>query len=125
MIKTTTPQLIDAQNQISAIVYLDMGPAIHDRKNGFRRFTITTYIETTDNEGNTNLTGIKENIAIFKESTFLELWGSNTLSDFEANVDSFMIDQIEYINSYEWDGTEAQSPVRFWNLTSTDLEIVT
>ncbi len=124
MIRTTSPQLIDAQNQISAIVYFDMGPAHHDRKNGIRRFTITSFVEAQDENGDTVKVPIKENIAIYKEATFLSLWGTYTLADFEINVDQFMIDQIEYINSYTWDGTEAQDPVRFWNLASSDLEIV-
>jgi len=125
MIRSTTPQLIDAQNQISSIVYLDMGPAIQDRKNGLRKFNITTYMPSLNQEGQTVLTGIKENVAVFTEATFMSLWGSNTLADFEANIDNFMIQQIAYINSYTWIGTEAQEPVRFWNLTAADLEIVT
>lgn len=125
MIRSKTPQLIDAQNQISAVVYLDMGPAIQDRKNGFRKFNITTYISSVNQEGQTVLTGIKENVAVFTEATFMSLWGTNTLADFEANIDNFMIQQIDYINSYTWAGTEAQQPVRFWNLTAADLEIVT
>ena len=48
-----------------------------------------------------------------------------TLKDFKDNKDSLLISQIDYINSYEWTGDEAQKkPVRFWSLTSNDLEIV-
>jgi len=124
MIKSTTPQLIDAQNQISEIVYFDMGPAIHDRKNGLRKFNITTYIEDTDENGDPYFKGIKEDMSIFKEATFLGLWGALTIAEFEAQVDANLISQIDYINSYTWDGTEAQEPIRFWNLTASDLEIV-
>jgi len=60
MIKTTTPQLIDAQNQISEIVYFDMGPSIHDRKDGLRRFNITIYVEAVNEEGENYYKGIKE-----------------------------------------------------------------
>lgn len=124
MIKSTTPQLIDAQNQVSEIVYLEMGPAIQDRKNGLRKFNITISIEDTDENGNTYYKGIKEDMSVFKESTFLGLWGTLTLAEFENQVDANLISQIDYINSYTWDGTEAQEPIRFWNLTSSDLEIV-
>jgi len=124
MIKSKTPQLIDAQNQINAIVFLDMGPAVQDRKNGLRKFNITTYVEAQNESGETVLHGIKENVAVFKESTFQSIWGTYTIAEFEANVDQFMIDQIEYINSYDWQGNESQAPVRFWNLTADDLEIV-
>ena len=123
MIKSKTPQLIDAQNQVSAIVYLDMSPAIHDRVNGLRQFNITTYIEVTI-DGVTSLQGIKENLAVFKDETFLAIWGDLTLIEFNDQIDANLIAQIVYINSYEWDGTEAQSPVRFWSLEATDLEIV-
>lgn len=124
MIKSTTPQLIDAQNQISEIVYFDMGPAIHDRKKGLRKFNITIYIEDTDVNGDTYYKGIKEEMSVFKEATFMGLWGNLTLIEFEAQVDANLISQIDYINSYTWDDTEAQAPVRFWNLTASDLEIV-
>tara|TARA_Y100000310_G_scaffold327888_1_gene395019 strand:- start:563 stop:940 length:378 start_codon:yes stop_codon:yes gene_type:complete len=125
MIKSKTPQLIDAQNQISSIIFLEMGPAIHDRKNGLRKFNITTYVEVDNGEGQIVMHGIKENMAVFTEATFIGLWGAYTIADFEANVDTFMIQQIDYINSYTWTGSEAQSPVRFWSLASEDLEIVT
>jgi len=124
MIKTTTPQLIDAQNQISEIVYFDMGPSIHDRKDGLRRFNITIYVEAVNEEGENYYKGIKEEMSVFKEATFMGLWGNLTLIEFEAQVDANLISQIDYINSYTWDGTEAQAPVRFWNLTASDLEIV-
>jgi len=124
MIKSTTPQLIDAQNQISEIVYFDMGPAIHDRKDGLRRFNITIYVEAVNEEGENYYKGIKEEMSVFKEATFMGLWGNLTLIEFEAQVDANLISQIDYINSYTWDSTEAQAPVRFWNLTASDLEIV-
>lgn len=123
MIRSKTPQLIDAQNQTSAIVYLDMNPAVQDRVGGIRKFNITTYIEITV-DGVTTLRGIKENLAVFKETTFLSLWGDLTLIEFNDQMDANLITQIDYINSYDWDGTEAQQPVRFWNLTASDLEIV-
>lgn len=124
MIKSKEPQLIDAQNQISSTVFMDMGPAVHDRKNGFRKFNITTYVEVQNEQGETVLHGIKENIAVFKESTFLSIWGGLTFAEFESQVDQFLIDQIDYINKYTWTGNEAQPMVRFWNLTSEGLEIV-
>jgi len=124
MIKSTTPQLIDAQNQISEIVYFDMGPAIHDRKDGLRRFNITIYVEAVNEEGENYYKGIKEEMSVFKEATFMGLWGNLTLIEFEDQVDANLISQIDYINSYTWDGTEAQEPVRFWNLTASDLEVV-
>ena len=124
MIKSKEPQLIDAQNQIESIVFMGMGPAIHDRKTGVRKFNITTYVEAINEQGETVLHGIKENMAIFKESTFISLWGHLTFSEFESQVDQFMIEQIDYINKYTWTGEEAQPKVRFWNLTTEDMEII-
>lgn len=124
MIRSKTPQLIDAQNEVSAIVYLDMTPSIHDRTNGLRQFNITTYIEITI-DGVSSLQGIKENLAVFKDATFFALWGDLTLIEFNEQIDVNLIAQIDYINSYTWDGTEAQKPVKFWSLEASDLEIVT
>lgn len=143
MIRTTEAQITDAQNQVSKIIYFEMGPAVHDRINGIRRFIITSLVEVdpqlqsvdncrqvdiSDGNGGTTtvyLQAIRENAAIFKEATFMSLWGAYTVAAFEANVDQFMIQQIDYINSYTWTGDEAQAPVRFWSLTDQDLEIVT
>ena len=142
MIRTTSAQITDAQNQISNIIYFDMGPAIHNREKSLRSFVITSYIvvdntsgsvdglkqiNVSDGQGGSNtiyLKAIRENVAIFKEATFLTIWGNLTLTAFEAQVPSIMIQQISYINTYTWTGDEAQPPVRFWNLASDDMEVV-
>ena len=124
MIKTKEPQLIDAQNKVGAIVYLQVTHEFKSHQEQLRKFTITTLIEQVNKEGQTVLLPIKENIAIFKESTFIEQWGAFTLSDFNKKIDTFLIEQVEYINTYVWTGEESQEPVRFWDLKAEDLEII-
>jgi len=130
MIKTKTPQIIDAQNGISKIVFFNVS---HETVNNLlktRAYNVVSSVEETikDLEGKDKvvLTAIKENKAIFKESTIQALYGGMTLADFQSNQDALLIAQIEFINSYVWTGDEAQkNPVKYWNLTSQDLEIVT
>jgi len=58
--------------------------------------------------------------AKYKKSTFNALFPNLTPADYDAN----MIAQIEYVNSKDWTGNEAQK-VFFWDLTASDMEIVT
>ena len=124
MIKTKTAQIVDAQNVVSKVVFFDISHELVDNIKQTRTYNVVSLIEEVK-EGNTILTPIKETKAIFKEATILNLFGTLTLADFKAQKDALLIGQIDYINSYQWTGTEAQdAPVRFWSLTSADLEIV-
>jgi len=125
MIKTKSPQIVDAQNGVSQIVYFNISHELADNLAKTRTFNVVTYIEQTNEQGQTGLVAIKESKAIFKESTIQALYGSMTLVEFQASQDELLIAQIDYINSYTWTGTEAQKvPVKYWSLTASDLEIV-
>jgi len=119
MIRTKQPQLIDAQNGKSEIVYFDISHELKDIVKGLVTFNMVSFIMVDG-----QLHAIKENKAVYKLSTFNALYGAMTLNDFNDQIDSLMIGQIDYINKYTWVGTEVQDPVRFWNLTANDLEIV-
>ena len=119
MIRTKQPQIIDAQNGKSEIVYFDISHELKDIVKGLVTFNMVSFIMVDG-----QLQAIKENKAVYKLSTFNALYGAMTLNDFNANIDALMIGQIDYINKYTWVGNEVQPPVRFWNLTSEDLEIV-
>ena len=119
MIRTKQPQLIDAQNGKSEIVYFDISHELKDIVKGLVTFNMVSFIMVDG-----QLQAIKENKAVYKLSTFDALYGAMSLNDFNNQIDSLMIGQIDYINKYTWVGTEVQDPVRFWNLTANDLEIV-
>lgn len=123
MIKTTTPQVVNAQTGESAIVFFDITHELIDRMKGIRTFNLVHFIEVEKN-GQTTLHPIGENKVIFKEATIQSLYGALTLTQFQNQMDALLIGQIEYINSYEWTGGEAMKPIRYWNLTASDLEIV-
>ena len=123
MIKTKKVQLVNAQNGESAIVFFHCSHSAFDRVNNLRLFNIQTLIEVTEN-GQAGLKPIGESKAVYKEATFQALFGLKTVAEFEAELDALMIAQIDYINKYNWQGTEAQKPVKYWTLTAADLEIV-
>lgn len=121
MIRSKQPQVINAMLGKSEIVYLEVAIHIIMSKIEQRHFIIyASYI----NEKGEHVV-ISESKAVFKESTFMALFGALTLQQMKDQEDQLLIDQIDYINTYEWTGTEAQpEPVRFWNFTKDDLEIV-
>ena len=125
MIKTKTPQIVDAQNGVSQIVYFNISHELVDNLTKTRTYNVVTYIEQVNEQGQAQLVPIKENKATFKESTIQTLYGTLSLVEFQAIQDEALIAQIDYINSYTWTGTEAQqTPVKYWALTADDLEIV-
>jgi len=124
MIKTKNPVVVDAQNGTEATVFFRVNRSINDLENGLRVFNVVLSTIVLNEKGENVLTDFRENKAYFKEETFLSLFGTKTLAEFGGEVDQLLIDQIDYINSYEWQGDEAQSKVRYWDLTSDDLEIV-
>lgn len=124
MIKSKEPQIIDAQNGISAVVFFEVTLERNDTLRGLRHFTITTYIEGTRENGEKFYHPINENVAIFKEETFKVLFGGLTLVEFDAQKNEIMKAQIEYANTHEWTGEEAQERVGYWGLMAADLETV-
>ena len=125
MIKTKLPQIVDAQNGVSKVVYFKVSHELVDNLSGTRMYNVVSYIEQVNEQGQSQLVAIKENKAIFKESTIQALYGAMTLIEFQASQDALLIAQIDYVNSYDWTGDEAQKePVKYWALTANDLEIV-
>jgi hypothetical protein len=123
MIKTKTPQIIDAQNGLSTDVYFSVTSERKLFGNNTIEFTILSSIVVTDQEGKTSLRGIKENRAVFKLTTFNNLFGDMTALEFQNQLDTIMIQQIEYINNHTWTGNEPMEKNSYWDLTSEDLEI--
>lgn len=124
MIKTKTPQVIDAQTGKTGIVFFSTSHELIDDLKGVRTYNIAKYIEV-ERDGNMVLMPIGENKIVFKESTIQQLFGSMTLADFQNEKNkSLLIGQIDFINKYEWTGNEAMPEIRYWDLTASDLEIV-
>jgi hypothetical protein len=144
MIRTKEPQIVDAMNRESAVVYLEACNRRESKEAQTVTFDVFMYtIDTITaieykntpyqneqgetyyvNEPKTVTIPIKRIIskrdAIYKMSTFYGAVGNPTPDQY----DDVMIAQIDFINSKVWDGTEAQK-VYFWNLTASDVEKVT
>lgn len=123
MIRSKDPQLVDAQNGAMAVVYME----IHDMEMREKRLggPIVSYLVSKymKNE-NGILVPIDQSIAMFKMSTWLNLFGALTMQYIQANKDQLFITQIGYVNALQYDGTELQR-VRYWpNTTAADWEIV-
>jgi len=122
-IKTKEPQIIDAEERLSAIVYLLPGYFCHGKAtyNGEEidivSFDIEHYL-MVDNE----LKLAKNKKAYFKQSTFYSenLFPNGIAPDEYAEA---FIAQMDYINQKVFDGTELQQ-TRYWVLTAADVEIV-
>ena len=124
MIKTKTAQIIDAQNGNVAEVYFSVTQERKLYSTKTIEFTILSSVIATDQNGNSQLVGIKENKAVFKLSTFDALFGAMTINEYEATKDQILINQIDYINKHVWTGNEPMLKNSYWNLVKTDLEIV-
>jgi hypothetical protein len=124
MIKTKIPVIVDAQNGTEATVFFRVNRDTTDRENNLVVFNLVLSYITTNEKGENVLTDFRENKAYFKRSTFKALFGEKTFNQFEDEIDQLIIDQIAYINTYEWIGNEAQAKVKYWNLKAEDLEIV-
>jgi len=124
MIRTKTAQVIDAQNGMSEIVYFSITSEKKNYNTNTIEFTILSSIIGTNEAGQNGLFGFKENKAVFKLSTFNNLFGALSINDFEADKDQILIDQIDYINKHVWTGNEPMKKNSYWSLEKTDLEIV-
>jgi hypothetical protein len=138
MIRTKEPQVVDAMNRESAVVYMEACNRRESKEAQTVTFDVFMYtIETVtrvesvptyktriDENGDTVnyvefenksvtrpfLKIISKRDAIYKMSTFYGAVGNPTPS--------------QYINSKVWDGSEVQK-VYFWELTASDVEKVT
>jgi hypothetical protein len=144
MIRTKQPQVVDAMNRESAVIYMKADNKRESVENQTVMFDVFMYsIDTVTRVESVNVSYQNENDetyyvseqrtvtrpylkliskrdAIYKMSTFYGAVGNPTPSQY----DDVMIAQIDFINSKVWDGTEAQK-VYFWNLTAADVEKVT
>jgi hypothetical protein len=149
MIRTKQPQVVDAMNRESAVVYMEACNRRESKEAQTVTFDVFMYtIESVTRVENVNIlktrldgeTGetvnyyeaeernvtrpflkiISKRDAIYKMSTFYGAVGNPTPSQY----DDVMIAQIAFINSKVWDGTEAQK-VYFWELTASDVEKLT
>jgi len=125
MIETKEPQLIDARSGQNEIVYFDIISEIRDNTNDTRVIVFQTKVKiaeaTEKDPAQFEVIG-EDYYAVFKDSTYLALFGDMTLNEFEAAKPLTMISQIAYINTYDWKGDELSSPVKFWNLTENDMK---
>ena len=143
MIRTKQPQVVDAMNRESAVVYMEACNRRESKEAQTVTFDVFMYtIESVTRVESVNVIKTREdgseyyetemaNVtrpflkiiskrdAIYKMSTFYGAVGNPTPSQY----DDVMIAQIAFINSKVWDGTEAQK-VYFWELTASDVEKV-
>lgn len=114
--------MIDSENQIQEIVYMD----VHDMSRNDKvfpepvvRYMITRYTMLP----NGILRMYKQSQVTYKLSTWMTLFGGLTAVQIEAQKDQLFIDQIDYVNNtHDWAGNEL-SIVRYWDTTSADWEI--
>ena len=146
MIRTKQPQVIDAMNRRSGIVYIKALNRTENEQAQTVSFDVELYtlesatteepvnVEVgTNEEGNPiyevqlrNVTRpyfnlINRRKAVYRMSTFYAMIGNVT----PAQYDQVLISQIEYVNSRPLTGNEIQKDIYFWNLTAADLENVT
>lgn len=121
IIRSKTPQLINPQMGISAIVYMFVELQIKARELKQRHIIIhSAYVD-----GNGKAVIISETKAVFKEATFVALFGDLTIDQFNEMEGDLLIQQIDYTNKYVWTGNEAQpEPVRYWDFEAADLEVI-
>jgi len=125
MVKTKTKQIVDAQNNIEEEVYF----SILSEEKDYARNTVTFLIQSkikvnTEDEGGYTYRKIKNTRAIFKLSTFNNIFGGLTIQEYEDTKDQLLINQIDYINKHTWTGKEPMPKNSYWNLVKTDLEVV-
>ena len=146
MIRTKQPQVIDAMNRRSGIVYIKALNRTENEQAQTVSFDvelytleITTKIEPVNvivgqNEEGGNIVEVQErNVtrpylnlinrrkAVYRMSTFYAMIGNVTPEQY----DNVLMAQIEYVNSRPLTGNEIQKDIYFWNLTAADLENVT
>jgi hypothetical protein len=147
MIRTKQPQVVDAMNRESAVVYMEacnrreskeaqtvtFDVFMYTIESVTRIESVPTYKTRIDENGDTvNYVEfenkavtqpvkriISKREAVYKMSTFYGAVGNPTPSQY----DDVMIAQIAFINSKVWDGSEVQK-IYFWNLTASDVEKV-
>lgn len=120
MIQSIEPQVVDGQNKKSEIVYMTLFQGAPDYIKKTRLFTVLISLKQEDGSH----LGIRENKAIFKEKTFMNLFGHLTMKEFSEQGDELMIAHIAFINTYNWTGLESQDKVRFWDLKASDMKKV-
>jgi len=147
MIRTISPQVIDAKNRKEGIVYIEVGKSttVPENNPSMIVFQLTfkelinvrkdVVLAVNDENGNPTkdengefITETKTCIfptfnvlfkdeAKFKLSTFREQIGAVWPEDY----DQVLMEQIAYVNSKEWTRNELQI-VYFWNLAFEDME---
>ena len=145
MIRTKQPQVIDAMNRKTGIVYIKACNRTENEQAQTVSFDVELYtIESTtkiepvnvivgQNEEGGNIVEVQErNVtrpyfnlinrrkAVYRMSTFYAMIGNVTPEQY----DNVLIAQIEYVNSRPLTGNEIQKDIYFWNLTAADLENV-
>jgi hypothetical protein len=145
MIRTKQPQVLDAMNRITSIVYMDVsGPDA--REQGIVKFNVNFHVidieykTEIEMRPNGDLNELGEQILAstlvtyakpffktvhsrevkYRDAVYYDVVGNPKPNQFDA----LMITQIEYVNSRVWTGNELQQ-LYFWELTANDLEIVT
>lgn len=121
MIKTKLPQEYDAQNKKTGIIFFRILTETQDHTNATRKIQFNTFLETSPKV----YTQIgPDYIAVFKEVTYLGLFGDKTVQQMETEKDQLFINNLAYLNTITWTGSEAQKDqYRFWDLTAEDFEI--
>lgn len=126
MIRTKEAQLINPQLGESDVVYFKTLVGISDHVNDLERFNIGVFVKKMieNVEYFVPAYANNESMGTFQKSTFLSIFGAMTLNDFHANLDFSLMQQIEYINNFNWSGVPTEQIIRFWDLSASDMEIV-
>lgn len=126
VVRTKQPVTVNDQLGIQKQVYFKLGDWYFGKARSAQgeevdavQFQVIQYFK--DDNGDDVLMNVSN--AIYKRSTFFAQFGSLTFDAFVAGWPHMMIQQMAYVNSKEWTGTEVQY-IRYWGLNADGFEVV-
>jgi hypothetical protein len=148
MIRTKQPQVLDAMNRITSIVYMEAKNMTENDDNGTVTFRTVLKIivnkiktiqvaKTLQNELNEDYIVFENEEWVFPEfheflgrdsvykiTTFDSLFNSLTRAQFKSQKDNLMIQEVNTVNNTICNPIEKNCNY-FWYLTTNDMEVVT
>lgn len=117
MIRTKKAVLLDPMTGFSDVVYFDINRFLVDERAEFNNqigkvmFEVNILVKDSADEFHKILPKVK--VAEYKLSTFLELYGNLSFTDFLAQKDTLAINDVAY------------NSAMYWGLKAVDLEVYT
>lgn len=148
MIRTKQPQVLDAINRITSVVYMEAKNMTEDDDNGTVKFRTVLKIlineiktelvpKVLQNEQGEDYTVFESEQwvhpkfidflgrdSVYKMTTFDMLFNNLTRAQFKTQKDSLMIQEVNTVNNTICNPLEKNCNY-FWYLTTNDLEVVT